>query len=395
MIRKSILIGHPYFHCFGGSNALAAYAVQALSRDFAVTVATLGPVDVAAVNRSFGTALRREDFEVCIAPEKYRRPVAWLPTAGALLEQSLTIAWTRQLAGTRPFDLLLSTQNEADFGRPGMQYIHYPAWYLPRPAEELRWFHHIPGLLPLYRRFCFRIGGASRAGVAKNVTLVNSSFIAGRTVQTHACKPRVLYPPVPGEFAAVPWEERRAAIVGLGRLHPIKRWGMAVEIVDAVRQRGHDLGLTLIGHTDSPEETQRLRAMAATRPWLRILTGLSRARLEQEVVQHRYGIHTMAEEHFGIAPAELQRAGCVTFVHNSGGPPEIVGNDPRLLFDRVNDAVEKISRAIEDPATERDLRALVASRRDCFSVEQFCDGLRQHAHEFFSDRAVAAAVQYA
>jgi glycosyltransferase involved in cell wall biosynthesis len=85
----------------------------------------------------------------------------------------------------------------------------------------------------------------------------------------------------------------------------------------------------------------------------------------------------MEAEHFGIAVAELQRAGCLTFVHNSGGPVEIVGNDPRLTFDRIEDAAEKIAHAIEDTGTQDQLRALVATRRDCFSTERFCASIRE------------------
>jgi glycosyltransferase involved in cell wall biosynthesis len=152
---------------------------------------------------------------------------------------------------------------------------------------------------------------------------------------------------------------------------------MAVDIVERVRQRGHDLTLTLFGHPDSDEYGRRLDELARTRPWFRIERSLSREDLAAALARHRYGIHTMHEEHFGMAPAELQRAGCIPFVHNSGGAVEIVGRDPRLVFENAADAAEKIARTIRQPALEQQLREQVAARREWFSPQRFCQAIRE------------------
>jgi glycosyltransferase involved in cell wall biosynthesis len=90
----------------------------------------------------------------------------------------------------------------------------------------------------------------------------------------------------------------------------------------------------------------------------------------------------MQEEHFGIAPAELQRAGCIPFVHNSGGQVEIVGGDARLTFDSVENAAEKITRVIENRALQNQLRAQMVDRRSWFTAERFCDSVREIVTEF-------------
>ena len=71
---------------------------------------------------------------------------------------------------------------------------------------------------------------------------------------------------------------------------------------------------------------------------------------------HRYGIHGMREEHFGMAPAEMARAGCIVWVPRGGGQMEIVGREPVLMYDSEDDAVEKI---VED--ARRSGRAAAAS----------------------------------
>ena len=51
----------------------------------------------------------------------------------------------------------------------------------------------------------------------------------------------------------------------------------------------------------------------------------SRDEVRALMATHRYGIHGMREEHFGMAPAELARAGCIVWVPRGGGQMEIVG----------------------------------------------------------------------
>ena len=384
--RKRILIAHPYIHPVGGGNAVAAWAIQALPQDYDVTLALLGPIDIAGLNRSFGTSLDEKTLEVRVAPEKYRRMARWMPTQGALFESSLAVRWAKELDGENHFAVILSTQNEADFGRPAIQYIHFPAWYLPRPAVEMKWFHYIPGVLGLYRSVCFGFSGTTKKGLRRNLSLANSTFVADRIRETHeGSDPILLYPPVPGEFPDVAWEARKPTVIAVGRFASYKRWGMALEIVETVRRKGYDLGFTLIGqigHPDDVFEKQKLRTLADERPWFRILTDLTRQQLTQEVASHRYGIHTMENEHFGIAVAELQRAGCITFVHATGGPVEIVGGDARLAFNTVAEAADKIAQAVGDEATGRELLALVRSRHDSFSTERFCNSLREIVAEF-------------
>ena len=131
---KSVLVVHPYVAATGGANAVAAWALQALREEFAVALATLGPVDLAAVNRSFGTSLRAGDFVTFLAPRRYRRLIGAMRAPGGLLECQLTVRLARNLDRERRFDVLLSTHNEVDFGRRGIQYVNLPGAY--RPGDE-------------------------------------------------------------------------------------------------------------------------------------------------------------------------------------------------------------------------------------------------------------------
>ena len=373
--RRRVLIAHPYAGDIGGGNVVAAWALEALCRDFRVTLATLGPVDHAALNRSFGTTLRPGDFEICIAPPRYLRLLRYMPTQGALLEAAVTTRWARRLDSQQPFDVLLSTQNEMDFGRPGVQYVHYPWAHLPRPDIEMRWFHRIPGVLAAYRGFCLSVSRGTREGQRRNLSLANSAFVAAKIKEVYGVEALVLHPPVPGNFPEVPWERKRAAAVAVGRMHPVKRWEVVVDIVDRVRAKGLDLGLTLINQPAIPAYAQRIESLAATRPWFRILTGLTRDQLGQELAGHRYGLHAMENEHFGIAVAEMMRAGCLPFVHDSGGPVEIVGGRRELRFSDAGEGAERLAGVMRDGELEAELRRFTAARQNIFSAEAFCQQL--------------------
>jgi hypothetical protein len=380
-MRPRVLVVHPYIVGAGGGNIVAAWALQALREEFQVTLATLGPVDHEALNRNFGTSLRESDFATRIAPRGYRALLRLVPTQGALMEACITTRWARQLDARQRFDVLLSTQNEMDFGRPGLEYVHFPWAYLPRPDIEMRWFHRIPGVLAAYRGVCQWLVRGTADGTRLNLPLANSTFVAGKIRESYGVDSVILYPPVPGNFPDIPWEQRRHAAVAIGRMHTIKRWEVAVKIVDLVRSRGLDLGLTLINQPDEGEYGRRIFALAASRPWFRILTGLTREQLAREVAQYRYGIHAMEYEHFGIAVAEMVRAGCIPFVHDSGGPVEIVGGQSELRFRDAAEGASAIAAMMGDSDLRERLRPTLARQRDLFSVENFCESLRMRVRD--------------
>jgi glycosyltransferase involved in cell wall biosynthesis len=382
MAVKRVLVAHPRVTGHGGSNGVAAWILQALIEDCDVSVATLQPVNCEALNRSWGTSLRTGDFRVHVAPPRYQRLLRSFPAPGALLELSLTVRLARALDQRHRYDVLFGTNNEADFGRRGINYVHHPWVYLPRPDVEMHWYHRIPGVLLGYRVLCQRISRATNDGLRRNLSIANSAFIAGRIRDVHGIDSLVVFPPITSDFPAIAWEQREAAVVAVGRIDECKRWEMAVDIVEEVRRRGHELALTVIGHCDDGAYEARLQRLAATRPWFRLRKDLTREELQVAVASHRYGIHTMEEEHFGMGAAEILAAGCLLFAHNSGGPVEILGGDDRLLFDDVNDAARKIENVLSSAPLAAELRQQLDAQRHHYSAEKFCGTIRQIVDHF-------------
>lgn len=61
--KKSILIIHYDLHIPDGVNAVVAWMLEALKKEYDITMLTWKPVDVAAYNRYLGTSLHPTDFK--------------------------------------------------------------------------------------------------------------------------------------------------------------------------------------------------------------------------------------------------------------------------------------------------------------------------------------------
>jgi len=97
---------------------------------------------------------------------------------------------------------------------------------------------------------------------------------------------------------------------------------------------------------------------------------VSGARKAQILTQCRYGIQTRAAEPFGIAVAEMAKAGAIVFASNDGGQTEILEH-PDLLFADIDDAAKKICNVLEQPDGQSSLRAHLASQTQRFSSQIF------------------------
>lgn len=378
MTGKRILIAHPYMAPPGGGDGLAAHALQALISDgFDVSLACNTPPDFEGLNRFFGTSLKSNDIEIFQVPERLERMMNIIPTPQAFLKYCVLQRYVKWLTRSQNFDKFISTSNEFCFPIPGLQYIHWPRTRYDRPDNDYRWYHRIPFLLWTYRGFCRWVAGENDRAIRRNMTICNSSFTASAFREIHGTAPVVLFPPAIGDFKSVPWNKRKNQFVCLGRIHPDKRIDQSIEILRAVRERGYRIELRLIGYWNSTGYySDHLKELIdENKNWIDWLPDWPRDRINNELSHTRYGIHSMHGEHFGMAVAEMQRAGCVTFVHNSGGPTEIIGNRSEQRFQSIDDAVEQVCTVLSNEELQKKLHSNAINRSDLFTTERF-------THEF-------------
>ena len=98
---------------------------------------------------------------------------------------------------------------------------------------------------------------------------------------------------------------------------------------------------------------------------------------------HRYGIHAREKEPFGIAVAEMVKAGCITFVPNDGGQVEIVDH-AALTYSSVEEASKKILTVLDSAELQCSLREHLSRAEKRFSVEAFTSGLVDATAEFLN-----------
>jgi len=367
------------------------WTLEALKSDYRVALLAGGRIDLAALNQSYGTSV--EPFEC----ETVAIPLPW-PLANADWGAALRGAflWRSMRKFFKHYDVLINSYNLGEFDRPGIHFLADFSWDedLRRNAEPiprgLRGIVHLNapirrGYLALARA----LAGPKLQGSESEIGLVIANYHWTRNVlrRRHGIESRVLYPPVsvcepPGARA-----RRRGRFICLGRISPEKRIERIVEILKAVRSRGHQVELHIVGDTRETVYGQKVeRSCRHEGDWIVLYgrqLGQNKARLLSE---SDFGIHARVEEPFGIAVAEMVAAGCLPFVPAVGGPAEIVEHNPYLTFNTVDDAVMKIDAMLTNPDLERETRAAILRRARDFSTESFKGGIRSVVSEFLESQ---------
>jgi glycosyltransferase involved in cell wall biosynthesis len=380
---KRVLLVQPSLQPPGGSNGVAAWTLQALVPEHRVTVLSWQPVDVEPVNRFFGTNLHRSDFDTIGVPRHWRALADHLPVPAALIKLSLLMRHTRRISDG--FDVVFGLHNETDYGRRGIQYVHYPTYLRPRPVVDLRWYHPPQAGLNLYYGLADRIAGFSLNRMKANLTLVNSNWTGEHVSRYLGIPTRTLYPPVVDPAPGLPWTERRNGFLAVGRISPEKDYERVMRILARVREQIPDITLTIIGTSDRHTERYfgSLKSLGESLgPWIQFRDNLSRDDVRGLMASHRYGLHGMREEHFGMAPAEMARAGVIVWVPRGGGQMEIVGSDPGLMYDTDDEAVENISATLTNASEQQRLRGHLATVAEQFSTSRFITEVRDIVNEF-------------
>ncbi|HEX6163172.1 MAG TPA: glycosyltransferase [Vicinamibacterales bacterium] len=364
---KRVLIVQRSLSPPGGGNAVAAWMVHALAGACRVATLTASPWSVQETNAFYGTAIPEG------AVRQHTVPAPWKWLSGLSEDRLTRVRMAAVLRYARPlaaqYDLLVTADNYAAFAKPGIQYVHYPADLEPRPAR-------MPQLVNVYFAACNRLLGARWTDAARNITFANSRWTAaGLERLGEVSTPIVLYPPVidPGE--GLPWDRREDTFLCIGRFHGSKRVELAMSIVGRARAAAlPNARLIIVGSAVDGEYTSRIVRMAAQHgDWIEFREDLSRQELNQLMGRVRYGLQAMENEHFGMATAEMTRAGCLVFAHNSGGTPEVLNNEAALLWESEGEAVKKIVNLRNVDA----LRGRLRDRAQMFSAETFVTEFRK------------------
>jgi glycosyltransferase involved in cell wall biosynthesis len=388
--RKKVLFVQTTLQPPGGANTVAAWMIEALKKEHAVSLLTWKHPNLEEVNRFYGTSLSESELSVYSVNPALRGIIHLDPDPASIQRQSYLMRLCKKLKGN--YDVVISAENEIDFGCQGIQYFHYPYLYGKiQPDIDLSRHRKFWETLKGSYRPWMMVSGFSYSRMVNNLTLVNSDWTRNRVKECYGIDATTVYPPIPGKFHDIPWNDRENGFVSIGRFCPGKKFEMIIEILAKVRSRIPDIHLHIIG-TPSPFVGEReyyskfIKFVKGNYPWVFLHENLSRGELIDLISRHRYGIHANIEEHFGIVVGEMIKAGCIVFVHNSGGQVEIVGGDDRLVYRTEGEAIEKIVRVMGDPDEQMSLIDYLKSRKEIFSMEKFMRSIQEIVRQFHKTR---------
>jgi len=379
-----VAVIHPQLVPGGGSEVCAMWALQALAGDHRATLITMGQADLAALNRSCGTSVDpgRIDVRTLPIPPGLRRRFDALRATG--LER-----YCRRHAGD--FEVMISTYNVMDFGRPGIQYVVDFSF-----DDDLRREVHAEsgaadGVVyaasagrSLYMAAARALSGRAPDGWRRNRTLAVSGWVRGMLRDRFDVPSTVLYPPVSVEPPRVPWEEREAGFVVMGRFVPEKGIPLIIDILSRVRE-AKPVHLHVLGRPGRSAHAREIERLCRDRAgWVHLEGEMYGPDKDAFLARHKYGISGCRGEAFGIAIAEMVKSGAIVWVPDGGGQTEVV-SDPGLIYRGRDDAVARILAVLGDAEREAALRRHLEGRAALFSSGRFVAGVRTAVQDLLTE----------
>lgn len=369
--KKHILVGHTFWGR-GGAEISAMWLLQTLLRNYNVDVVTRGGWDIDELNHVSGTSIPKDAIKVRYAP--FSKNIY-----GGALWVGFYKRFCRSIANQ--YDLCVTASRVIDWGVPAVHFLTDVTWnnslQLKFNSEEL---HSRRGAVrSIYWKLESIIAGSSWRNPAQfDVIVANSEWTAANSSPHCGLNPVVICPPVPGKYDnMLPWEERENSFVCLGRISVEKQIDQVIYILDAVRETNRDIKLHIVGQFDTSSYSNHILDLHKTRAdWIILHGGLYGAEKEALLGRCRYGISSCTHEAFGIATAEMLKAGMIPFIPMEGAQREIV-NDISLTYTSVADAVIKVNSLLasnEEQITKYHCFLQASSR---FNIEKYQDDVVQ------------------
>lgn len=375
---KRALVVHPEFEVIGGAEQVSAHILQWLVVNAAieVTLLSLSPVMPASLVKAGMSEEASKRVKTLLAgcPGFVRK------SNGALHLLKLSYLHRSARALCREYDVCISTYNELDFGKMGIQYIHHPSFADRSFLREMKILgrrsilDRIPMADLVYRKMVSVVSGERRSGFTKNLTLVNSFFMQRVVSEVYGITGEVVYPAAvinPKHLELKPWEERALRFVTISRIAPDKDLLAVIDYFSVLQKAFPEAEFVILGRGDDPEYENLIALKAKKRGIrLRIQKGLSDMELKTLLENTKYYVHARVNEHFGIAVVQAVAAGCLVMVHDSGGPREIVQR-AELRFENADDLVMKVIRLNKDPLLRSQVMSASQSGLDRFTLSAF------------------------
>jgi glycosyltransferase involved in cell wall biosynthesis len=212
----------------------------------------------------------------------------------------------------------------------------------------------------------------------KTGILVTNSTYSQKAVRQHTGrKPIVVYPPVEVETfsAAAKGKKREDKVVSCGRYSPEKNYEYMLEAA----KRLTNVKFAVVGSFSGEKSTKYYEKLC----FLKSENSLANVELLKAVPfrdllklysEAKIYMHTMKNEHFGIAVIEAMAAGLVPVVYRGGGPWEDILKAKQGYYGFSYETPDKAVAIIKMLLANENLRAEIV-KRDLVYVKEFSDDL--------------------
>lgn len=371
---KNVLLYYSFSFALGGGEYLPLSFIAALQKKSHLTVAVDLACNFERSYEAFGAGLDIDQSKLKIVQVT---PPDYNPKQHSARTSLYRFRRLKRLA--RSADVCISTACIIDFGRPAHHFINMidfgdDAFTAFAAGDSVR-----GGILSRASRFISDeiirpvLGMHSKRSIIKDVRqhiYPNSLFVERlMTAYYGPFNSTVFYPPT--LFEARPGTAEvhdPLKVVYIGRILPAKRIEELVEIVEKARGlSGIDFTFHVAGRLDqSPAYGNKLKALAAERPWLRLCGALYGEEKERFLTSGSYALHAERDEAFGISVSEYLVSGLIPVIPDEGGTTEIV-NTPDLTYRKSEDAARILARLPYDENFRDRMRRHCAERAKQFT----------------------------
>jgi len=184
-------------------------------------------------------------------------------------------------------------------------------------------------------------------------------------------------------------ESNEVNILSLGQFRPEKNHASQLETLQLLKQGGDaKFCLYMLGGVRNEDDQRIVEGLRQHAVQLDLEEGVDfkffcntpMDELLELLKASMFGIHTMIDEHFGIALVEMMAAGIIVVAHESGGPLfDIVGDKKNVagfLGNQAKDYADIILHVVHQSREERKAIRLAASKKTLeFSEQGFKDAI--------------------
>jgi glycosyltransferase involved in cell wall biosynthesis len=341
---------------------------------------SLTETDWSEVRKMLGNVVK-PDEEIVLFKSNFRGFEAYKPLLAALLVPMIR----RKLK----LELLVNSQADTLPVKSDILYVHYPTFSEFENVDinlkyttSLFWRTYISPYKLVHRFF---------ESYLKTGILVTNSTYSRKAVRQHTGRnPIVVYPPVEVETfsAAAEGKKREEMVVSCGRYSPEKNYEYMLEAA----KRLTNVKFAVVGSFSGEKSTkyyEKLCSMKSEKSLanVELLKTVPFRDLLKLYSEAKIYMHTMKNEHFGIAVIEAMAAGLVPVVYRGGGPWEDILKAKQgyygFSYETPNEAVAIIKMLLAN----ENLRAEIV-KRDLVYVKEFSDDLFKKRFIELVNRAV-------